>query len=171
MSTQCSRTSRGLRCTQVAVEGRKLCPYHRSLSAAWRRTEAERAKTTQSKCSTCQYGTAVPGMRTCQKCRTKSKARKMSANTKERTAQRRVALLKRVFNAYGHRCACCGESNSVFLTLDHVLGNGAEHKRERKRLSEPGDLYQWAEARNFPDNLQLLCWNCNCARFYRGSCH
>ena len=171
MSTQCSRTSRGLRCTQVAVEGRKLCPYHRDLAAKWRLTEIERARNTSSKCSTCSYGTAVLGMRTCQKCRTKNKTKKMSTSTKERLAQRRKDLLERVITAYGHRCVCCGEHSSVFLTLDHVMGDGAEHKRERRRLGESANLYEWAEIHYFPDNLQLLCWNCNCARFYRGSCH
>ncbi len=38
---------------------------------------------------------------------------------------------EKVFNHYGKKCACCGESIYEFLTIDHINNDGAKHKRER----------------------------------------
>lgn len=77
------------------------------------------------------------------------------------TAKLRVELLA----AYGGRCACCGEDTPEFLTVDHIRGNGAEHRRE---LMTPGRkvlLYPWLRRNGYPkDNFQLLCANCNMAK-------
>src|ERR1019366_4483037 len=32
--------------------------------------------------------------------------------------------------AYGGKCACCGETERIFLTIDHIGGGGAEHRRQ-----------------------------------------
>jgi hypothetical protein len=77
--------------------------------------------------------------------------------------------------AYGGKCQCCGESIPEFLTLDHIDGLGA---RQRKRLSN-GEIkgpvaagapfYEWLKTQGWPkDNLRLLCYNCNCARYHNG---
>jgi hypothetical protein len=63
----------------------------------------------------------------------------------------------KVYAAYGDKCQCCGESNPLFLTLDHVNNDG---HIERKQFSQ-GGLYSRIIQRNFPDIYQLLCWNCN----------
>lgn len=65
-----------------------------------------------------------------------------------------------VIEAYGGRCACCGEDNPVFLSIDHIDNKGNKH-----RLTGVGcgnKLYQWLVRNDFPkDNYQLLCFNCN----------
>jgi hypothetical protein len=63
-----------------------------------------------------------------------------------------------VLDYYGNACACCGESNKGFLTLDHINGGGSE---ERKRN---GELWTYLVKNNFPDGYQILCYNCNCGR-------
>lgn len=55
------------------------------------------------------------------------------------------------------RCANCGESNYYFLTLDHVRGEGAEHRRKVGSLK----LAHWLEKNGYPDGFQVLYWNCN----------
>ena len=65
-----------------------------------------------------------------------------------------------VFNAYGgYKCACCGETERAFLSLDHVNNDGTAHRKgERKHCMH---IYRWAIAHGFPDRLQVLCMNCN----------
>lgn len=63
----------------------------------------------------------------------------------------------KVYEAYGNVCKCCGESNYMFLTIDHVNNDG---HIERKQYSQ-GGLYSRIIQENFPERYQLLCWNCN----------
>jgi rubredoxin len=80
---------------------------------------------------------------------------------KEREYQNKKA----VFNHYGNKCACpdCNESRIEFLSLDHINGDGAEH---RKKVGGGNALYRWLIKNNFPSEykLQLLCYNCNLAK-------
>ena len=57
-------------------------------------------------------------------------------------------------------CAHCGEDNYYFLTLDHISGRGAEHRRAIFG-DVPGKLAHWLEKNHYPDGFQVLCWNCN----------
>ena len=85
-------------------------------------------------------------------------------------SQRYQSKLKlEVISAYGGKCTCCGESNLMFLTLDHIHGNGAKHRKEIGRASK---LYRWLRKNGFPDiGLQVLCCNCNWGRFInKGIC-
>lgn len=61
-----------------------------------------------------------------------------------------------VFEHYGNLCACCGEVEFKFLTIDHINGGGGKHRKEVGR-----DFYLWVVRNNFPKDLQLLCMNCN----------
>lgn len=61
-----------------------------------------------------------------------------------------------VIAGYGGKCACCKESNNIFLTLDHVNNNGFAERANA--------AYRRAKRDNFPPDLQILCFNCNCGR-------
>lgn len=62
-------------------------------------------------------------------------------------------------NAYGGKCACCGESEPLFLDLDHIKNNGAEH---RKEFGNNQQIILWLKRNGWPrDEYQLLCCNCN----------
>jgi len=71
-------------------------------------------------------------------------------------------------------CNCCGEKNYEFLTLDHINNDGAKHRKELVGNSKiSGAVFCRAlKKHGFPNDppLQVLCWNCNCARFYFGGC-
>src|SRR5215469_14892323 len=58
-------------------------------------------------------------------------------------------------------CACCGEKQLEFLTIDHINGDGRKHRREAGVGSH---LYAWPVRNNFPDGFQVLCFNCNCSK-------
>lgn len=55
-------------------------------------------------------------------------------------------------------CRECKYNNIKGLQVDHINGNGAEHRRTFKYSSQ---LYDWLIKNNFPDGFQILCANCN----------
>lgn len=68
--------------------------------------------------------------------------------------------------AYGGRCECCGEAEPEFLTLDHVGGGGAAHRRACREAGKNPTLRirQELKAASWPkDKYRLLCMNCNFA--------
>jgi hypothetical protein len=78
------------------------------------------------------------------------------------------ALLKvrkrELFEHYGGAvCACCGEQELAFLTLDHFT----RHKNLDKYRG--GDrLYRWLRLQGFPPGYRVLCFNCNVGRWING---
>lgn len=92
---------------------------------------------------------------------------------KNRAYQRkyRLKLKSETFERYGGEiCACCSETGIQFLTLDHIDGDGAAH---RKSIGSSGgrEFYQWLKTNGYPPGYQVLCWNCNSARGSYGYCH
>ncbi|MDP3767769.1 MAG: hypothetical protein Q8S13_07120 [Dehalococcoidia bacterium] len=79
----------------------------------------------------------------------------------------RAALRSEIFEVYGKSCACCGISEEVFLAVDHIDNSGAKHRRE---IGNGGTLYQWLRANGFPPGFQILCYNCNRAKYMLGTC-
>jgi hypothetical protein len=98
-----------------------------------------------------------------------SKARVRQSSQRLRDSRR-----KAVFDHYGRECACCNESHPVFLTIDHVGGGGAEHRRElnynNPRVGGSHTTYRWLVDQGFPDGFQTLCFNCNYAKHRLGEC-
>jgi hypothetical protein len=65
----------------------------------------------------------------------------------------------------GYRCACCGEGEPTFLTLDHTNNDGARHRRI---LGESSQVFAWLRRRGYPPGFQVLCTNCNHGRHRNG---
>lgn len=59
-------------------------------------------------------------------------------------------------------CVCCGESELVFLTIDHE--KGLQGEKRRKGYS----LWVWLKTHNFPKGFRTMCWNCNSGRSLNG---
>ena len=103
----------------------------------------------------------------CHKLRTHDnrQARLLTARAQEREYMlwRRLVIKEAVFQAYGGwQCACCGETERLFLTLDHVENNGAEERRKisGKRTSAGYQTYTVLFRQDFPSGYQVLCMNC-----------
>jgi hypothetical protein len=111
------------------------------------------------------------GYRLCSKCLKvklthyyRNRPTKLSAN------KRYVQKLKTAaFNAYGGPvCLCCKEEHEEFLTIDHINGDGAEHRKEIGRSTYK--LYLWLRNSGYPPGFRVLCMNCNFSYGMRGYC-
>ena len=101
-----------------------------------------------------------PGLRTCQQCYDRSLP-------SIRKYRRKVVAS--IYEFYGNRCSCCGESCLKFLTLDHINNDG---QADRGRFTSEMNFYIHVATQIKEGNpsigLRLLCYNCNCGRSRNG---
>jgi hypothetical protein len=74
--------------------------------------------------------------------------------------------------AFGGFCACCGEDELTFLTIDHIGQEvpGEHFRADGKRLAGRS-LYELIHAEGCPrDKYRVLCWNCNAATAHGRPC-
>jgi len=83
----------------------------------------------------------------------------------DRTALYRKRTRKLVIKKYGGRCACCGITEILFLTIDHKDGDGA---KDRQRWGGGAAWYMELLRIDLRDDLQVLCYNCNMGREVNG---
>lgn len=104
------------------------------------------------RCVVCGNSNRTPHGK-CQKC-------------KDGQQRARKLLRQSVLNHYGNKCSCCDISTSIFLTIDHINNDGAQHKRHISN-----HLYRWLVKNNFPPEFQTLCYNCNSGKYLNnGTC-
>ena len=96
------------------------------------------------------------GKKRCKQCRRDY----MQRYAKEKHLQRRHQALE----AYGGKCAYCGVVEEVFLAIDHINDDGGAH---RKAIGASGSatIYKWLERNSYPEGFQVLCHNCNFAKY------
>lgn len=115
----------------------------------------------------------------------KSSNKKYYLENKEIVSEKNAAHARRlrdyykniVFNHYSNndiKCANCGIDVYSVLCLDHINNDGADHKRRlnkqgRKQLGTT-DIYRDIIKNNFPDNFQVLCFNCNYHKEFMRRC-
>jgi hypothetical protein len=108
-------------------------------------------------CTMCFICPVEPNKLRCIEC-----SKKQSITKKKRVLRQKQAVM----DHYGNKCACCGEGNIKFLTVDHIDGGGNLH---RKTISSgAGAMCRYLVKNNFPDGFQMLCWNCNCGKAMNG---
>lgn len=86
--------------------------------------------------------------------------------TWKKLSEHRQQHKRLVINHYGVVCACCGESEIVFLVIDHINGGGNTH---RKVTGSGSNFYYWLIKNKYPIGYQVLCHNCNFAKIH-GEC-
>ena len=72
---------------------------------------------------------------------------------------KRAEIKYAVLSHYGGgTCACvkCGYDDIRALSIDHIEGNGATHKKQARY----GSIYPWLSENSFPEGFQTLCMNC-----------
>ena len=94
------------------------------------------------------------------------KKNKDRSNELQRKRLARVRLEVLSWYAKGiPECACCGEKEDQFLSIDHINGRT---KEEKKRMGY--NLYCYLIKNPIDPNLQVLCHNCNLAKGFYGKC-
>lgn len=140
----------------TALYRKKRDSLSRSALQAWRSDKNERAKLTRRE--------RMARM-------SEDEFRAFRDATNARNRQIRAALRDETYRAYGGSlCACCGETERAFLSIDHVNNDGAKH-RKREGIRTGDELYRWLKKRGFPTGFQVLCMNCQWGkRNNRGVC-
>jgi hypothetical protein len=81
---------------------------------------------------------------------------------KSRMKSERVDRRMEVIHHYGGenpQCGICNETNIEFLVIDHINGDGAKHRATIGKVTD--GMYRWIIKNNFPNDLRVLCQNCN----------
>lgn len=103
----------------------------------------------------------------CRSCGAEANGRSYCKRCLARISERHWALREEVLNAYGAKCACCGESELRFLQIDHIHDDGSKHRAELGAASQT--MLRWIKKNGFPkDRLRVLCANCNLGRHLNG---
>jgi len=109
----------------------------------------------------------------CRHCtRPKSKNTILCDTCKTNQKATRTRLKVEVFNAYGGCvCQCCGETTLEFLSIDHINGDGAKHRKSLSKTNNYGQaIYGWLKRNKYPKGFRVLCMNCNFALGKFGYC-
>ena len=78
---------------------------------------------------------------------------KINPQHRQRHYDRKIAAIQ----AYGGRCAVCGETDPDVLVIDHINNDGANHRRQIGRSK----IYEWLKKNGYPAGFQVLCANHN----------
>lgn len=90
--------------------------------------------------------------------------KKYKSQQREYRNAKRLEIRNAVLLHYGSRCDCCHEPQPLFLTIDHIGGNGWEHRRQIGKT----DMWIWLHHNDYPDGFRILCFNCNAGRYRNG---
>ena len=124
-------------------------------------------------CLRCKSNPSAKGRTQCPKC-----LRLAVTDIKQRRQQGEhlnwnQRLRIETFKAYGgFQCICCGITEPMMLTIDHIKGHGNEHRKECLGIKYGNiaglKFYRWLRANGYPKGFQVLCFNCNCAKRRNG---
>jgi hypothetical protein len=122
---------------------------------------------------------ATPEYRTWQRGYYRRNRKRMLAKNRARYARHREAMRAKtqalkleVLTQYGGgppRCACCSEATLDFLSIDHINGDGNQHRRALN-IRGGEAFYKWLRRTGWPIGFQVLCMNCNFAKSKLGAC-
>ena len=90
---------------------------------------------------------------------------KKNAQERKLREKRRMMVLEH-YGGMPPKCACCGEREIKFLSIDHINGDG----KIQRKIAKDNNLNRWLIKNNFPDGIQILCHNCNLAKGFYGKC-
>lgn len=92
---------------------------------------------------------------------TPEEAAQIRAAEAEKTRKLQGQIKEAVYAAYGgYICKCCGETEPMFLSIDHIENNGAAERRSGVYKGGGNAFYAWLKKQGFPPGYQVLCMNC-----------
>lgn len=121
-------------------------------------------------CFRCGKNPVKDGYKTCEVCSKKAyEYRKAHPEYRDRQRQKYMSVKDDVFNAYGgYICTCCGETEPLFMCIDHINGGGEIHRTSIGVGSRGRNMYVWLKKNGFPSGFQVLCQNCNIGKHLNG---
>lgn len=153
-------------CGQSKTTSNKLCD-----KCSRKYNTSARFKDQQRKinklCTKCGNNPPEDNRRKCLACLEIDKKWRNKPDIIKKQKEKRQVLKRKVMDTYGGKCRCCGIKEITFLNIDHINGNGNKHRKEIKRSSGEA-FYKWLVDQNFPDYLQILCYNCNMSKYLNG---
>ena len=98
------------------------------------------------------------------------RCKKHNDENRSRSHRMRVKVKNAIFDHYGRKCACCGETIATFLSIDHVKNDGSVHRRSLTGCKSGGSISVYLDIirRGFPDDFQVLCMNCQFGKRMNG---
>lgn len=112
-------------------------------------------------CIYCGEQDPVPERKGCSECLAAKSAVTVRFNKRNPDVARQYQLRIKheVIHKYGGYCACCGEQQLLFLTIDHTNNDGYAERKEQGNNSK--SFYLKLKREPIRNDLQVLCWNCN----------
>lgn len=144
--------------------GREWRRIHKAEDAAWHQ-DWQKANPDKTKAASYRWREKHP------EAWAANQKRWVTKNRLKYESERRAKVRKSVYEAYGgFRCSCCGETEPLFLTIDHIDNDGAEHRRNLKtKIGKGGTaFFDWLKRNKFPPGFQVLCRNCNWGKHANG---
>ena len=83
-------------------------------------------------------------------------------------SQKRKRRILHHYSKGAMKCACCGEKNIEFLSINHLEGGGIAHQEKLRKKGTT--LYAWLIKKHFPEGYNVLCFNCNHAQGHYEKC-
>lgn len=125
-----------------------------------RRKEVWKDREINNKCIYCGKNEPTTNRKGCVECLSKKskKTCEFSLNNKDKSKQYRLLVKNIVIEKYGGLCNCCGESQILFLTIDHI--NNDEHLERGEKYSTLS-FYLKLKREKIRNDIQVLCFNCN----------
>jgi len=123
---------------------------HRRRMQAWREANRERAREHSREWRNRKLTTAAP-----------EEEMRIRQQERDKTKRNQDRVRNAVFAAYGgFVCACCGETEPKFLSIDHIHNNGGQERRSGLYGNSGTAFYLWLRKNAFPSGYQVLCMNC-----------
>lgn len=111
----------------------------------------------EGKCIYCGINSPKHDTKGCESCSSiKVEKNKLIKNRNEKKRNRDLMIKHNVIDKYGGVCLCCGESEKLFLTIDHVNNDG--------KIDRDGYFYYRLYKNDLRNDLQVMCFNCNLGR-------
>ena len=149
-------TRRCQECSRTANKKERALTPDRFVS----KQEARALRVAEGLCRDCCRGRAAVGHISCLICLERRRQANKLATQKAKDI---------IFNWYGRSCVCCGEAEPLFLTLDHINGNGKQDRgKNQSNLTWYHNLAKKIRLGSPPADLRVLCYNCNCGRQRNG---
>ncbi len=98
----------------------------------------------------------------CKYCHSNNNVKKYTCNLcrNKQKINYQITLKLKAYQHYNNCCNNCKCNKLQFLTIDHINNDGAIHRKKIK------NIYAWLNANYYPNNFQLLCFNCNYLKYF-----